>query len=250
MDLFTVYPAIDLRAGAVVRLVRGDPAQQTVYGDDPAGVASRWLAAGATWLHVVDLDGAFAGSPHEIDGVQSSANRGALGEILTAAAGRARVQFGGGLRTLTDVERILSLGVGRAILGTAAIESPELVAEAVARFGKERVGVGIDARRHRVQVRGWTRTADVDPITLGKRLVELGVQTVVYTDISRDGVGSGVDVDGARRLAQETGLSVIASGGVASLRDVQQVRAAGLSGVIIGRALYEGGVSLKEAFLC
>jgi phosphoribosylformimino-5-aminoimidazole carboxamide ribotide isomerase len=250
MDPFTVYPAIDLRAGAVVRLVRGDPAQQTVYGDDPAGVASRWLAAGATWLHVVDLDGAFTGSPHGPDGDQEPANLRALGEILATAAGQARVQFGGGLRALTDIERVLSLGVGRAILGTAAVESPELVAEAVARFGRERVGVGIDVRRDRVSVRGWTRTADVDLITLGKRLVELGVRTVVYTNINRDGVGSGVDVAGTRRLAEATGLSVIASGGVAALGDVRQVRTAGLSGILIGRALYEGGVSLKEALAC
>lgn len=250
MDPFTVYPAIDLRAGAVVRLVRGEPTQQTVYGDDPAGVASRWLAAGAVWLHVVDLDGAFSGSRHELPRGPEPANLRALGEILAVVPGRAKVQFGGGLRTLADLERALSLGVGRAILGTAAVESPELVAEAVARFGAERVGVGIDAQGNRVRVRGWTRPADVDPSTLGKRLVELGVRTVVYTNISRDGVGSGVDVVGTRRLAEETGLSVIASGGVASLEDVRQVRAAGLSGVIVGRALYEGAVDLKEALAC
>jgi phosphoribosylformimino-5-aminoimidazole carboxamide ribotide isomerase len=240
MNPFTVYPAIDLRAGAVVRLVRGNPAQQTVYGDDPAGVASRWLAAGATWLHVVDLDGALTGSTHGLDGEQEPDNLRALGEILATAAGRASVQFGGGLRALTDIERVLSLGVDRVILGTAAIESPELVAEAVAHFGAERVA----------KVRGWTRPADVDPITLGKRLVKLGVRTVVYTDISRDGVGSGVDVQGTRQLAEEIGLSVIASGGVASLGDIRQVRAAGLSGIIIGRALYQGAISLKEALVC
>jgi phosphoribosylformimino-5-aminoimidazole carboxamide ribotide isomerase len=250
MNPFTVYPAIDLRAGAVVRLVRGNPAQQTVYGDDPAGVASRWLAAGATWLHVVDLDGALTGSTHGLDGEQEPDNLRALGEILATAAGRASVQFGGGLRALTDIERVLSLGVDRVILGTAAIESPELVAEAVAHFGAERVAVGIDAQGNRVKVRGWTRPADVDPITLGKRLVKLGVRTVVYTDISRDGVGSGVDVQGTRQLAEEIGLSVIASGGVASLGDIRQVRAAGLSGIIIGRALYQGAISLKEALVC
>jgi phosphoribosylformimino-5-aminoimidazole carboxamide ribotide isomerase len=244
MNAFIVYPAIDLRGGRVVRLAQGDPVQQTVYGDDPGEVARQWLAVGASWLHVVNLDGAF--------GDRDTKNREALGAILEAIAalGRGgRVQFGGGVRSLGDVERALSLGVGRVILGTAAIESPDLVKEAVVRFGAEKIGVSIDARGNRVRVRGWVRETGVDPITLGQKLYRLGVRTVVYTNIARDGVGRGVDVAATRRLAEATGLRVIAAGGVASLADVQRVQAAGLSGVIIGRALYEGQVDLEGVIL-
>jgi phosphoribosylformimino-5-aminoimidazole carboxamide ribotide isomerase len=245
MDDFTVFPAIDLRAGQVVRLSQGDPTRQTVYGTDPGDVARGWLAAGSRWLHVVNLDGAF--------GDQEAHNQQALGAILeavTAAEGGARVQLGGGLRSLADVERALALGVDRAILGTVAIEAPEVVREAIARFGAERVGVGIDARAGRVRVRGWVQETQVDPVSLGHELYGLGVRTVVFTNIARDGVGTGVDVATTRNLAQSTGLRVIASGGVASLQDVRRVRAAGLSGVIIGRALYEGQIELQEALAC
>lgn len=245
MGTFTVFPAIDLREGKVVRLTQGDPTRQTIYGDDPGKVARRWLSAGARWLHVVNLDGAFG------DG--DSKNRDALRVILdTVAAVKRdrRVQYGGGLRSMADVEHVISLGVGRAILGTVAIEAPDLVAEAVARFGPEKIGVGVDARDNQVRVRGWTEGARIDPASLGERLFGLGVRTVVYTNIVRDGVGSGVDVASTRSLAKATGLHVIASGGVASLEDVQWVRAAGLSGVIIGRALYEGQIDLEEALRC
>lgn len=242
MDVFTVYPAIDLRAGQVVRLSQGDPARQTVYGDDPADVARQWLAAGATWLHVVNLDGAF--------GERDQKNRAALGAILAAVGERGRVQFGGGLRALDDVARALELGVSRAILGTAAVESPDLVGEAVVRYGAARVGVGIDACDGQVRVRGWVREAAVNAVTLGQDLYQRGVRTVVFTNIARDGVGSGVDVAATRRLAAATGLSVIASGGAASLADVRRTRAAGLSGLIVGRALYEGQIDLQEALRC
>ncbi|NOY99174.1 MAG: 1-(5-phosphoribosyl)-5-[(5-phosphoribosylamino)methylideneamino]imidazole-4-carboxamide isomerase [Chloroflexi bacterium] len=239
MDAFTVYPAIDLRAGKVVRLAQGDPTRQTLYGDQPAETARRWLDAGASWLHVVNLDGAF--------GDRDAANRDALRAILDTGG---KVQFGGGLRSLDDVENALSLGVRRVILGTVAVESPELVAEAIARFGAKAVGVGIDARDDRVRVRGWVQETALSPIDLGRQLSRAGVRTVVYTNIARDGVGRGVDVAGAQRLAEAAGLSAIASGGVASLDDVRRVREAGLSGVIVGRALYEGQIDLKEALQC
>ena len=245
MNDFAVFPAIDLRAGQVVRLSQGDPTRQTVYGTDPGDVARAWLAAGARWLHVVNLDGAF--------GAEETKNREGLGAILeaiTGAGGGARVQLGGGLRSLADVERALALGVERAILGTLAIEAPQVVREAIARFGAERVGVGIDARAGRVRVRGWVQETPVDPLSLGQELYGLGVRTVVFTNIARDGVGTGVDVATTQRLAEATGLCVIASGGVASLEDVRRVRAAGLSGVIIGRALYEGQIDLQEALAC
>jgi phosphoribosylformimino-5-aminoimidazole carboxamide ribotide isomerase len=245
MEAFTVYPAIDLRAGRVVRLAQGDPARQTVYGHDPGEVARQWLAAGARWLHVVNLDGAF--------GDRDAENQKALAAVLEAtrkSGGQGCVQLGGGLRSLDDVARALSLGVGRAILGTIAIEAPELVSEAVVRFGADRIAVGIDVHEGRARVRGWTERTELDPVTLGKELYHLGVRTVVFTNIARDGVGGGVDVVATQQLAEATGLCVIASGGVTSLADVRHVKAAGLSGVIIGRALYEGQIDLKEALRC
>jgi phosphoribosylformimino-5-aminoimidazole carboxamide ribotide isomerase len=245
MDAFAVYPAIDLRSGLVVRLSQGDPARQTVYDDDPGAVAQKWLAEGARWLHIVNLDGAFGDS--------DILNRGALQSILEAAdaaGGERRVQFGGGLRSLSDVEQAIAMGVSRVIIGTAAIETPALVTEAIARFGAQRVGVGVDARENQVRVRGWTRAVSIDPVALGKELVGMGVGTIVFTNIARDGVGTGVDVAATQHLAQATGLSVIASGGVASLEDVRRVRGAGLSGVIIGRALYDGTMDLGEVLTC
>lgn len=239
MTPFTVFPAIDLRRGKVVRLAQGDPEQQTVYGQDPARVALRWLEAGADWIHVVDLDGAF-GDPGQ-------ANRKALAAILKT---NARVQFGGGLRSLDHAERALSSGVRRLILGTRAAESPELVQEAIARFGSDRVGVGIDVREGHVQVRGWTQDSGLNSRELAKQLYDVGARTVVHTDITRDGMGRGLNVRASRELSEAIGLRVIASGGVVSLDDVRRARQAGLRGVIIGRALYEGQISLQEALQC
>lgn len=240
---FIVYPAIDLRGGQVVRLVQGDPARQTAYGNDPGSMALRWLEAGAKWLHVVNLDGAF-GEPDQ-------QNRSALRRILEVSAqAGAQVQFGGGLRSLADIEGAFLLGVNRVILGTVAVEAPELAAEALQRYGSQRVGLGLDARQGKVQVRGWQAGSALDALTLGKQLFDLGFRLAVYTDVDRDGAGSGVDASGARLLAQHTGLDVIASGGVAALEDVRLARQAGLKGVIIGRALYDGRVSLQEAFTC
>lgn len=251
MTKLTIYPAIDLRDGQVVRLAQGDLQRQTVFGDDPAGVARRWLQAGAEWLHIVNLSGAFTGSDARgWDASEIGKNQSALQAILQETGGQVKVQFGGGLRSLDDVEQVLSMGVSRAILGTVAVESPELVSQAVNRFGAERVGVSIDARDNKVRVRGWTAGSELDPITLGKTLAGQGIRTVVYTDISRDGVGTGVNIQATRLLAEETGLSVIASGGVASLDDVIQAKRANLGGIIIGRALYDGRISLEEALLC
>lgn len=232
---FTVFPAIDLRGGRVVRLAQGDPARQTVYGDDPAAVARRWLAEGAEWLHVVNLDGAFG----DADGPN--------GEALCAiVAAGGQVQFGGGLRDRASMERALSAGVARVVLGTAAVEQPALVAEALAAFGPERVAVGIDARDGQVRVRGWADEACVAALDLARQMRGLGVQWCVFTDVARDGVGTGVNVPATAELARASGLNVIASGGVAGAEDVVRVREAGLAGVIVGRALYEGQVALKD----
>lgn len=239
MSIFTVYPAIDLRRGKVVRLQEGDPHRQTAYSDAPAEVAARWRAAGATWLHVVDLDAAF--------GEDVAANRRALAAILRTGG---RVQFGGGVRTLDDMAGLLDLGVSRVVLGTAAVENPDLVAGALARFGPEAVAVAIDARDGRVRTRGWQAESGLDAMVFACRLAALGLRTAIHTDIARDGLGTGVNVAAGRALAEASGLDVIASGGVASLADVRAVRDAGLSGVIIGRALYEGQIDLREALRC
>lgn len=236
---FILYPAIDLRQGRVVRLQYGDPDRQTTFSDDPAAIARQWVAAGAGWLHVVNLDGAF-----DEAGV---ANWRVLPELTAASA---NVQFGGGMRTLKEVAQAINRGVDRVVLGTVALEDPDLLAETVDRFGPEKVAVSIDARDGLVKTHGWQKTSAVSAEALGMQVHALGVRTVVFTDIGRDGVLSGVNLDATRELAQATGLGVIASGGVSSLDDVVRLREAasdGIVGVIIGRALYDGRIDLAEA---
>ncbi|MGC9468314.1 MAG: 1-(5-phosphoribosyl)-5-[(5-phosphoribosylamino)methylideneamino]imidazole-4-carboxamide isomerase [Anaerolineae bacterium] len=235
-DPFVVYPAIDLRQGRVVRLVQGDPDRETTYGQDPYRVAEEWHEAGAAWLHVVNLDGAFGGRSRE--------NQRALAEILCTPV---QVQFGGGLRDTAAVSRAFELGVSRIVLGTAFVEAPEFVTDVLAHFGADRVAVGIDARDGIVQIRGWRASAALQAGDVARRWAEAGGRWLVFTDISRDGTGRGVNVEATSEIADRTGLNVIASGGVRSLEDVRRVREADLSGVIIGRALYEGQVRLEDA---
>ena len=236
MRTWDIYPAIDLRGGRVVRLRQGDPSRETEYGTDPAEVAHRWKDAGANWVHVVNLDGAF--------GEGNAANLAALDRIVPVGL---RVQFGGGLRTLASLQRVLELGVARIVIGTAAVESPDLVETALGELGADRIAVGIDARSGSVRTHGWQQETSLTPEDLGRRWATAGVQCLIYTDVARDGMGTGPNVEATARLAQATGLHVIASGGVHSLDDVKQTFEAGLSGVIIGRALYEGQVDLGEA---
>jgi len=244
MNEWEIYPAIDLRHGRVVRLRQGDPAQETAYDDDPLAVASRWQEAGASWLHVINLDGAF--------GEDGGANLGALARILGTGL---CVQFGGGLRDLESLRRLLDMGVHRAILGTTAVEQPSLVEAALTAFGPERVAVAIDARNGRVRTHGWRQDSDLSARELAGRCARSGVRWFVHTDVARDGMGQGLNVEASRRLAQQGGLPgeserslrIIASGGVATLDDVLRAHGAGLSGVVIGRALYEGAVRLEEA---
>ncbi len=233
---FTIYPAIDLRGGKVVRLKEGDPAQMTSYSDDPAETARKWLDMGAQWLHVVNLDGAF--------GEGDNANRAALESILKLGA---RVQFGGGIRSMDAVADILKLGVSRAILGTIAIEQPAIVADALTRFGAEQIAVGIDARDGLVRTRGWKDNSGVSAIDLALQMQTVGLETVIFTDVSRDGLGSGLNIPSTRELAERSGLDVIASGGVHTIDDVIAAKDAGLAGCIIGRALYDGTVDLGKA---
>lgn len=239
-----VFPAIDLRHGRCVRLRQGRAEDETVYDDDPAAVARRWVAQGAEWLHVVNLDGAFgetaSQSSHPI-------NLRRLEEIHTAVP-ETPIQFGGGMRSLFDVETALGLGAARVILGTVAVRNPELVAEAIGRFGAERIVAGIDAHDGQVATHGWLETSDVTAVALGRAMRARGVIRAVYTDIARDGMLTGVNVEATALLARETGLRVIASGGVASLEDLRRLKAMGnIEGVIIGQALYTGALALWDA---
>lgn len=236
MRTWDVYPAIDLRHGRVVRLMQGDPDRETEYADDPLHVARRWQEAGAEWLHVVNLDGALDESGAD--------NLAALERVLSAGA---KVQFGGGLRDLAAVHRALDMGVSRAVIGTAAVENPALVEAALEAFGPQRIALGLDARQGMVRTHGWKEDAGVTALELGRRWADRDVRWVIFTDVARDGMGTGLNLDATVELAQETGLDVIASGGVASLEDVRRTFQAGLSGVIIGRAMYEGDVLLEEA---
>ncbi len=239
MAAFIIYPAIDLRKGQVVRLRQGDPDQQTTYATDPAQVASRWLEAGARWLHVINLDGAFGEADQE--------NQSALKAILAQARLRnAQVQFGGGLRSLEGIESALRLGVHRIILGTAALEMPALLNLVAKNYGADQIAIALDALQGIVRTHGWVQESGKAVLSVGMELANLGFQTVIYTDIKRDGMGSGVDIPSAQALAA-LGLEIIASGGVSSLEDIRQVRQAELGGVIVGRALYEGALRLEEA---
>jgi len=237
---FVVYPAIDLRAGKVVRLKEGDPARMTAYSEDPAQTARRWLSAGANWLHVVNLDGAF--------GESDSTNHMALQNILGVANElNARVQFGGGMRSLDMIDAALSLGVHRVVLGTIAVEKPGLVETAIRKFGTQRIAVGIDARDGLVRVRGWKENSGISAKDLALQMKSGGLRTVIFTDVSRDGLGNGLNITATSELAKVSGLDVIASGGVHTVEDVRAARDTNLSGVIIGRALYERTIDLAEA---
>lgn len=232
---FTIYPAIDLRGGKVVRLKEGDPARMTAYSDDPVETAQRWLNAGASWLHVVNLDGAF--------GEKDDANQRAIDAILKLGA---KIQCGGGIRSLDVVAHAIQLGIRRVVLGTIAVEQPNVVEAALKKFGAEHIAVGIDARDGLVRVRGWKDASGVSAIDLAHQMRTLGLQTVIFTDVTRDGLGSGLNIPATKELAEASGLDVIASGGVHTIQDVFAARESNLAGVIIGRALYEGAIDLKQ----
>ncbi|WP_169238152.1 1-(5-phosphoribosyl)-5-[(5-phosphoribosylamino)methylideneamino]imidazole-4-carboxamide isomerase [Candidatus Roseilinea sp. NK_OTU-006] len=239
--MFTIYPAIDLRNGRVVRLLQGDPSQQITYSDDPSAVAARWVSEGATWLHVVNLDGALG------DPAAGRANRRALQEVRRRVS--AKLQLGGGLRDIHDVTAAFDDGADRVVLGTAAVENPQLVADALDRFGPERVVVGLDSRHGIIVTRGWQQATPMTAIELGSLMRGMGVVHALYTEVGRDGMMAGVAAELTAALAQLTGLQVIASGGVRNLDDIHelmQYASRGVSGVIVGRALYEGALSLRE----
>ena len=239
MASFTIFPAIDLLQGQVVRLQEGDPQRQTSYSADPEKIAGRWLAAGAGWLHVVNLDGAFD--------QPDSANRQALESIILLAKKKsARLQFGGGLRTVEAVEALLAHGLERAILGTMAIEKPENISKLIKQWGSERIAVSLDARDGLVQVHGWKNSSGISALQVAQDLAGAGLQWLIYTDIRRDGLQQGLNLESTLQIAGQTGINVIASGGVASEEDILIARTAGLAGVIVGKALYEGKINLAK----
>jgi phosphoribosylformimino-5-aminoimidazole carboxamide ribotide isomerase len=235
---FTIFPAIDLRAGKIVRLAQGDPSRQTTYGENPRQQAEEFKTQGAEWLHVINLSGAFK--------EDAQANLKALESILRVGL---KVEFGGGIRDEETVRIPLEMGVERVFLGTATIKNPELVDWAIEHYGPARIAGDIGARDGQVMVKGWQESTPLTVLKVGQRLRDQGVERCVLTDVKRDGVGTGVDVHNAVELQDKTGLQVVASGGVSTLEDIRQVKNAGLAGVIIGRALYEGKLSLQEALI-
>ena len=233
-----IFPAIDLLEGRCVRLYQGDYDRSQVFHDNPADVARQWANQGATWLHVVDLDGAKAGKPANLEAIA------AIVETVSVP-----IQVGGGLRDRASVAQLLELGVQRVILGTVAVEQPQLVASLCQEF-PGRIVVGIDARNGKVATRGWLETSEVLGADLAQQMQQLGAAAIIYTDIHRDGTLSGPNLDALRELATSLSIPVIASGGVSSITDLLSLLALeplGVTGAIVGRALYTGDISLKQA---
>ena len=234
----TIYPAIDIKGGRCVRLTQGRADQETVYAENPADVATRFLGAGSGWVHVVDLDGAFQGEPQNLAAVQAIA---ALGM---------KVQLGGGLRSRTAVERALGFGVSRVVIGTRAAESEAFVGELVQSFG-EKIAVGIDAKDGRVAVKGWVDTTGLDALAFARRMESLGVATIIYTDIGTDGMMTGPNLGAQEAMLAAVKCQIIASGGVSQRDDVVNLaklaqRYSNLNGVIVGKAIYEQRVDLAD----
>lgn len=232
-----VLPAVDIRGGRCVRLIQGAVDRERLYGDDPVAAARQWEAQGASWVHVVDLDGAFAGTPVNAD-------------VICRLIDRVRipVQVGGGIRTLDAVAALLGRGAARVILGTAAVSAPEVLSEAVARFG-DRIAAAIDARDGTVATEGWVRATGEPAATAASRIARSGVRRIIYTDIGRDGMLGGPNVAAFEAILRTIDIPVIASGGVSSVEDLRRLRCLepqGLEGVIVGRALYEGRVRLGD----
>jgi phosphoribosylformimino-5-aminoimidazole carboxamide ribotide isomerase len=233
-----IFPAIDLRAGKAVRLLQGRKEDETVFSDNPVAVAHTWQDRGAKFLHLVDLDGAFSGHPQNLDVIKE------IVSVLTIP-----VQMGGGIRDLAAIEQMLELGVTRVILGTTAISKPQMVEEAVKRFG-DRVIVGIDGKDGMVAIEGWENTVEKTVLELAREMREVGIERIVFTDTRRDGMMKGPNLESTREMAVQSGLKVIASGGVSTLADIKAIKdleAVGVEGVITGKALYTGAINLAQA---
>ena len=231
-----LLPAIDMKDGNAVRLKKGDFNEVTVYSHDPSEIASEFEKSGAGFIHLVDLDGALAGH---------SVNETAIKKITSTVS--VPCELGGGIRSLDAIEYVLGLGVYRAILGTSAVQDPGFVSEAVKKFGAERIVVGIDAKNGMVATHGWEKLSDITAVDMEMNMKKRGVKTIIYTDISRDGMLTGPNVEQTKKLSDDTGLDIIASGGVSCMDDLKELCDAGIYGSIIGKAYYEKKVDLKEA---
>lgn len=234
-----IYPAIDLKDGQCVRLVQGRAENKTVYSNSPGTIASSFAERGAEWLHVVDLDGAFTGSPK---------NTEAIADIASSID--IPFQVGGGLRTLEDVEKVLLLGASRVIIGTRAVTNPQFITELLGEFGPERIVLGLDAKDGIVAVEGWVESSGIPALDFGRQMRELGVETAIYTDVSRDGLLQGPNLNSIEQMARMSGLKIIASGGVTNVQNIRDLKAMeefGVCGAIIGKALYDGKLTLAEA---
>ena len=235
-----IIPAIDLKDGRCVRLQQGDMSAETIYSEDPAAMAKHWVAQGAKRLHLVDLNGARAGTPK---------NEALIRKIVTAVGPNIPVQLGGGIRDMDTIERYLDHGVGYIIIGTAAVKNPGLLHDAASAFAGHII-VGLDAKDGKVAVEGWSKMTGHDVIDLAKKFQDMGVEAIIYTDIGRDGMLSGVNLEATRKLAQSISIPVFASGGISSLDDVRDVcnlEPDGVTGVITGRAIYQGTLDFKQA---
>lgn len=233
-----IIPAIDLKDGKCVRLEQGLMEKATIYSGDPAGTARHWESEGAELLHVVDLNGAFAGAPRNLNAIKA---------IRSAIS--IPIEVGGGIRDMATIETLVSIGIDRIILGTAAVENPDFVSKACREFpGK--IIVGIDAKDGLVAIKGWAEVTSIKAVELAKRMQDLGVIAIIYTDIKRDGMLTGPNIEATEALARGLGIPVIASGGVSSLKDIQalySIARAGVEGVIVGKAIYSGALDLKKA---
>lgn len=230
-----IYPAIDIKNGKCVRLRQGNFDDMTVYNDNPVEVAKEWIKNGASYIHLVDLDGAKEGSGVNSDIIKEIVN---LSDVP--------VQTGGGIRTIEDIENKLALGVRRVILGTVAVKNPEIVKEAVEKFG-DAIAVGIDAKNGMVAVSGWEEVSEVSAVDLCVKMRDYGVKTIIYTDISKDGMMGGPNIEATKEIVDATGIDIIASGGVSGMNDLENVAKINAHGAIIGKALYTGAINLKEA---
>ena len=233
-----IFPAIDIRDGKCVRLFKGDFAQETVYGDKPEEMALKWQSLGGEFLHLVDLDGARAKKPINLEVIKK-----------IVAAVKIPVELGGGIRTMENIDEVLALAVRRVILGSVAVQNPDLVKEACAKYG-DRIVVGIDAKDGIVAVDGWGVSGNVEASGLAKKMAEAGVKTIIYTDIARDGTLSGCNVEATAKLAEVSGINVVASGGVSNIEDIKALLPyadKGIEGVIVGKSIYTGSLDLQEA---
>lgn len=231
-----LFPAIDIKNGQCVRLRQGSFQDVLVYSDIPLKIAKQWEAAGASFIHIVDLDGALVGHS-----VNDEVIKGIVSEVNIP------IQVGGGIRTIKDIENKLSLGIERVIIGTKAVKDPAFIKEAIATFGAQRIVIGIDAKDGMVAIEGWEKVSSYHAVNLALEMKKLGIKTIVYTDISKDGMLQGPNIVHTKEMAEATGLDIIASGGVSSLKDLEMLQEANVYGAIVGKALYEKKVDLKKA---